>query len=95
MAELAKQSEPHGLQLLIVGLTRSIYSLPFEVLDALERDNEYLQEGGVFTDDLITTWIDYKKANFVHADMSPDEMAKSMKDRGESIWTIMLRMMAA
>jgi hypothetical protein len=39
--------------------------------------------------------IDYTKKNFVHADMSPDEMAKSMKDRGESIWTIMLRMMAA
>jgi hypothetical protein len=39
--------------------------------------------------------IDYTKKNFVHADMSPDEMAKSMKDRGESIWTILLRMMAA
>ena len=37
--------------------------------------------------------IDYTKKNFVHADMSPDEMAKSMKDRGESIWTILLRMM--
>ena len=39
--------------------------------------------------------IDYTKKNFVHADMSPDEMAKSMADHGESIWTIMLRMMAA
>jgi hypothetical protein len=39
--------------------------------------------------------IDYTQKNFVHADMSPDEMAKSMKDRGESIWTILLRMMAA
>ncbi len=39
--------------------------------------------------------IDYSKKNFVHADMSPDEMMKSMKDRGESIWTIMIRMMAA
>ena len=39
-------------------------SLP-EVLDALERDNEYLQEGGVFTSDLIETWIDWKRANEV------------------------------
>jgi hypothetical protein len=39
--------------------------------------------------------IDYTKKNFVHADMSPDEMAKSMADHGESIWTIMLQMMAA
>ena len=39
--------------------------------------------------------IDYTKKNFVHADMSPDEMSKSMADRGESIWSIMIRMMAA
>ncbi|HEX5568066.1 MAG TPA: type I glutamate--ammonia ligase [Streptomyces sp.] len=35
-------------------------SLP-AVLDALEEDNEYLQAGGVFTADLIETWIDYKR----------------------------------
>jgi glutamine synthetase len=35
-------------------------SLP-EVLTALEKDHEYLLEGGVFTPDLIETWIDYKK----------------------------------
>ena len=35
-------------------------SLP-EVLDALEEDNEYLQKGGVFTDDLIYTYIAYKR----------------------------------
>ena len=35
-------------------------SLP-AVLDALETDNEYLQAGGVFTSDLIETWIDYKR----------------------------------
>jgi glutamine synthetase len=34
-----------------------------EVLDALERDNEYLQEGGVFTDDIIGAWIDFKRTN--------------------------------
>ena len=37
-------------------------SLP-EVLTALEEDNAYLQEGGVFTDDLIETWIDYKRTH--------------------------------
>ena len=33
------------------------------VLNHLEQDNEYLQEGGVFTADLIGAWIDYKRAN--------------------------------
>jgi len=32
-----------------------------EVLDALEKDNEFLQKGGVFTEDLIYTWIAYKR----------------------------------
>ena len=35
-------------------------SLP-AVLDALEQDSEYLLAGGVFTQDLIETWIDYKR----------------------------------
>ncbi len=39
-------------------------SLP-EVLDALEEDHEYLLEGGVFTPDLIETWVDWKRANEV------------------------------
>ena len=34
-----------------------------EVLDALEADHDYLTEGGVFTPDLIETWIDYKRAH--------------------------------
>ena len=33
------------------------------MLEHLEEDNEYLQEGGVFTADLIETWIDYKRTN--------------------------------
>ncbi|ARF72177.1 type I glutamate--ammonia ligase [Kitasatospora albolonga] len=37
-------------------------SLP-AVLEALEADNEYLQAGGVFTSDLIETWIDYKRTH--------------------------------
>ena len=36
-----------------------------EVLDALERDYEFLLRGGVFTEDLIKTWIDYKRKNEV------------------------------
>ncbi|HET7355656.1 MAG TPA: type I glutamate--ammonia ligase [Nocardioidaceae bacterium] len=31
------------------------------VMDALEDDHEFLLEGGVFTPDLIETWIDYKR----------------------------------
>ncbi len=34
-----------------------------EVLVHLENDHEFLQEGGVFTPDLIETWIDWKRAN--------------------------------
>ena len=32
-----------------------------EVLDALEADHDYLLEGGVFTPDLIETWIELKR----------------------------------
>jgi glutamine synthetase len=37
-------------------------SLP-DVLDALEADHDYLLDGGVFTPDLIETWIDWKRTN--------------------------------
>ncbi len=37
--------------------------------------------------------IDYTQANFVHADMSPKQMAKSMQDRGESVFQVFFRMM--
>ncbi|RPF20789.1 type I glutamate--ammonia ligase [Myceligenerans xiligouense] len=39
-------------------------SLP-EVLDALEADHEFLTAGDVFSEDLIATWIDYKRENEV------------------------------
>src|SRR6266480_19101 len=45
-------------------LKRQVKSTPgslLEVLDALEMDNECLLRGGVFTTDLIETWIDYKR----------------------------------
>jgi glutamine synthetase len=32
-----------------------------EALDALEQDHEFLLKGGVFTEDLIETWIEYKR----------------------------------
>ena len=41
-------------------------SLP-EVLDALEADHEFLLAGGVFTPDVIETWIEYKRVNEVDA----------------------------
>ncbi len=34
-----------------------------EALDALEGDHQFLLEGNVFTQDLIDTWIDYKRNN--------------------------------
>ena len=36
-----------------------------EVLDALEADHDYLLEGGVFTEDLISSWVSYKRTNEV------------------------------
>jgi glutamine synthetase len=32
-----------------------------EVLTALEDDHAYLLEGGVFTPDVIETWVDFKR----------------------------------
>lgn len=37
------------------------------VLDALEKDNDFLLKGGVFTEDLIETYIDWKRVNDVDA----------------------------
>jgi glutamine synthetase len=36
-----------------------------EAMDALEADNDYLKVGGVFTDDLIDTWVEYKRTREV------------------------------
>ena len=38
-----------------------------EALAALEADHDFLKAGGVFTDDLLETWIDYKRLNEVDA----------------------------
>ena len=37
--------------------------------------------------------IDYTKKNFVHADLSPAEMAKAMKKRGESPFSVFFRVL--
>ncbi len=36
-----------------------------EALDALEADHEFLTRGGVFSEELIRTWIDWKRENEV------------------------------
>ncbi|MFL5766644.1 MAG: type I glutamate--ammonia ligase [Actinomycetota bacterium] len=38
-----------------------------EVLDALEADHQFLLEGGVFTQDVIDTWIEYKRLHELDA----------------------------
>lgn len=37
-----------------------------EALDALENDHDFLTKGDVFTDDLISTYIDYKRENEIN-----------------------------
>ncbi len=41
-----------------------------------------------------TDLIDYTKKNFVHADMSPADMAEAMKNRGDNALTLTLGIMA-
>ena len=38
-----------------------------EVLDALEKDHEFLLRGDVFTPDVISTWLEYKRTREVDA----------------------------
>ena len=38
-----------------------------EVLDNLESDHQWLLEGGVFTQDVIDTWIEYKRTHELDA----------------------------
>jgi len=37
-------------------------------------------------------WIDYDAPNMVHADMSPEEFAQKMKERGESFFTMFMQL---
>ena len=36
-------------------------------LNALEKDHAFLLKGDVFTSDVISTWLDYKRENEVDA----------------------------
>jgi glutamine synthetase len=45
-------------------------SLP-EALDALERDHDFLTQGGVFTDDVIETWLEYKRLELPKVSLRP------------------------
>ncbi len=69
-----------------VVLDKDIYDLPPEelakvpqtpgslrqALHALKADHEFLLKGDVFTEDVISTWIDYKMENEVKAfDLRP------------------------
>ena len=38
-----------------------------EALKALENDHAFLTKGDVFTEEVIETWIDYKRKNEVDA----------------------------
>ena len=38
-----------------------------EALAALEADGDFLRAGGVFTDDVIDTWLSFKRENEVDA----------------------------
>ena len=38
-----------------------------EALDALEADHDFLLTGGVFSEELISTWIAYKRSREVDA----------------------------
>ncbi|MBI1732292.1 MAG: type I glutamate--ammonia ligase [Gammaproteobacteria bacterium] len=46
---------------------RSVVGTLDAALDALERDHEFLTAGGVFTQDVIDTWIAYKREREVDA----------------------------
>ncbi len=49
-----------------------------DVLDAMEEDHEYLLKGDVFTDDLLSMWLDYKRkeeVDYVRLRPHPAEFA--------------------
>src|SRR5690606_27803429 len=72
---IARRIEPHE------PVDKDIYDLPPSelanlptvpgsldaALDALEADHEFLLQGGVFTQQLIDAWIDYKRSHEVDA----------------------------
>ena len=54
------------------GQVKSVPGSLESVLDALEKDHEYLLKGDVFTEDLLRKWIGYKRENEVdHVRLRP------------------------
>ncbi len=49
-----------------------------EVLDALEKDNEFLLRGGVFTKDFVSTWLDIKRKEADSVRLRPHPYEYSM-----------------
>ena len=76
-AERTKPSTPPFATDKPAPIDKDLYELPPEeakdipqvpasleaVINRLEEDHDYLLEGGVFTSDLIETWIDLKRTN--------------------------------
>ena len=60
---LIVDEDAHVRRLMEVALREEGYAVDVATdgLDALERDHEFLLHGSVFTEDVIETWIDYKR----------------------------------
>ena len=61
---------------------------PEEAVAALEKDHKFLLEGDVFSEDLIETWIQWKREKEI------DEMVPAGRIRMSSICTTMLNRFA-
>ena len=46
-----------------IGIVSCIGNNQDEALESLEADHEFLLKGDVFTQDVIDTWIEYKREN--------------------------------
>lgn len=60
---------------------RRIKTLPKsleEALDALERDHDFLLEGGVFSSELLETWIDLKREEAAQVRLRPSPIEYAM-----------------
>jgi glutamine synthetase len=60
---------------------RRIKTLPGslgEALDALEKDHDFLLEGGVFTEDLLESYIEIKREEVAEANLRPSPIEYEM-----------------
>jgi glutamine synthetase len=49
-----------------------------EALESLKKDNAYLKSGGVFTDDLIESYIELKMQDVMRFEMTPHPVEFAM-----------------